>query len=219
MLDSWLNKTKLRLKIERFVEKRFYGRFSPNQLTVLGLILGLLSAVLIFLSGIITEIPFLLIIIACILMSLSFLFDVFDGALARVEEPTIFGGIFDIFCDRLVEVSIIIAIISTDPLSLMWPGIFLLGAIIICITMFLAVGGAIKLERINETKKVIYYRKGLMERSETFLFLLLITLIFFGPWRCILLWIFTILVFLTGVLRLRDAYLILRKPKQEKKNL
>jgi phosphatidylglycerophosphate synthase len=127
----------------------------------------------------------------------------------RLEEPSEFGGILDMFCDRIVEVSLIIAIISTDPSNLLWPGIFSLGAIVLCITMFLVVGGSIKAEALKETQKVIYYRKGLMERSETFMFLLLITLFIWLRW--ILLWLFAALVFLTALLRLYDAYKIFVK--------
>ena len=90
----------------------------------------------------------------------------------------------------------------------MWPGIFSLGAIVLCITMFLLVGGTVKEEELEETKKVIYYRHGFMERSETLIFLLLITVIV--PWRGIILWVFAMLVLLTAILRLRDAYKIFK---------
>ena len=208
MFDRWLSKTKLNNTIEKFVKKIFLGRISANQLTIIGLVLGLISAFTIFLSVRI-HCTMELIFVAAILISLSFFFDVLDGILARLEEPTIFGGILDIFCDRTVEVFIIIALISTDSQLLMWPGIFSLGAIILCITMFLVVGGAIKAEGLEKARKAIYYRKGLMERSETFIFLILITILI--PWRFILLWIFAILVYFTAILRLRDAYLIFRK--------
>jgi len=210
MIDSWLSKSKLKEKIENFVKKRFQGKISANQLSLIGLVLGLISAFFIFLSGIFVDIVLILIIISSIIMSFSFLFDLFDGAMARIEDPTVFGGILDIVCDRTVEVFIIIALISTNSINLLWPGIFLLGAIIICITMFLVVGGTVKTEELDESKKVIYYRMGLMERTETFLFLLIITIFYFGPWRFILLWTFTILVFLTAILRLRDAYILLK---------
>jgi hypothetical protein len=90
----------------------------------------------------------------------------------------------------------------------MWPGVFSLGSIILCITMFLIVGGAIKTEELGDSQKVIYYRGSLMERSETFIFLLLLIILI--PWRSIILWIFSILVMLTALLRLRDAYIIFK---------
>ncbi|MFX1479745.1 MAG: CDP-alcohol phosphatidyltransferase family protein [Promethearchaeota archaeon] len=185
------------------VKKLFYNRISANQLTLLALITGLLSSLSIFLSGILTWVLGL-IITAIILMGISFFLDVLDGSLARIEGPTVLGGILDIFCDRTVEVFIIISIISTDPVSLMWPGIFSLGAIVLCITLFLLIGGAVKAEELENTKKVIYYRHSLMERSETLIFLFFMTILI--PFRNIILWIFFILVFITSLLRLRDVF-------------
>jgi len=209
MIDNWLVKTKVLKVFEKFVKKVFFNRISANQLTIIGLIFGLTSAVAIYLSTIV-QYTLVLIILSLILMAFSFFFDVLDGILARLENPTTFGGILDIFCDRTVEVFIIIALISTDPLNLMWPGLFSLAAIILCITMFLITGGVIKGENLGGKQKVIYYRNGLMERSETFIFLFLMTILFFGVWRLILLWIFTVLVFITAILRLRDSYFIFK---------
>ncbi|MFW9820390.1 MAG: CDP-alcohol phosphatidyltransferase family protein [Candidatus Thorarchaeota archaeon] len=207
MIDKWLSKTKFKILIEKFVKRVFYNKISANQVTILALIIGILSALSIFLSGtLIWKVE--LIISAGILMFISFFFDAIDGALARLEKSTIFGGILDIFCDRTVEVTIIISIISTDPLNLMWPGIFSLGAIVLCISMFLLLGAVIKEDNLDEVEKVIYYRSGLMERSETFIFLLSITIIV--SLRVLLLWIFAGLVFLTAILRLKDAYILLK---------
>ena len=207
MIDNWLSKTKIKKLIEKFVKKIFFGRISANNLTIIGLVLGLSSAFFIFLSAKI-QYTFEFVFVAAILMTLSFFFDALDGILARLEGQTIFGGILDIFCDRTVETFIIIALISTDPELLVWPGIFSLGAIILCITMFLVIGGAIKAEELDETQKVIYYRRGLMERFETFIFLMIITLII--ALRLIFLWLFAILVFITAILRLRDAFIIFK---------
>lgn len=202
MLDNWLSKSKLKKWVENFTKRHLLGKISPNQITIMGLVIGLISAFTIFLSG---TLPWMieLMIVSSIMMVISFIMDAFDGALARLNEPTILGGVLDMFCDRTVEVSIIIALISTDPIQLTWPGIFSLASMVLCITMFLVVGGAIKAEELKEAQKVIYYRKGLMERSETFLILLFINILFF--WRNWLLWIFASLVFLTALLRLRDA--------------
>jgi len=205
MIDNWLVKTKVAKIFEKFVKKVFFNRISANQLTLMGLIFGLTSAVSIYLSTML-QYTLELIILALILMTLSFFFDVLDGILARLEKPTTFGGILDIFCDRTVEVFIILALISTDPLNLMWPGLFSLAAIILCITMFLITGGIIREDNLEGKQKVIYYRKGIMERTETFIFLFLMTTLYFGVWRFILLWIFALLVFITAILRLRDSY-------------
>jgi len=213
MLDNWLSKSKIKEVFERFVKKFFYGKLSANRFTLLGLIFGLLSAFFIFINGPFTSLFYP--IVSLIFMILSFFLDAIDGAVARteVEKPSKFGGILDIFCDRTVEVFILISIISTDPMNLIWPGIFSLAAIILCITIFLLVAGAIADLELEGSQKAIYYRKGLMERSETFLFLVLMVILV--PWRFYLLWLFSGLVFLTALLRLKDAYKIFNpeKPK------
>ncbi|MHA1913112.1 MAG: CDP-alcohol phosphatidyltransferase family protein [Promethearchaeota archaeon] len=202
-----MSKTKLNQVLEKFVGKLFSNRISANQITIIGFCIGLLSATSIFLSGqLIWGVE--LVVVAVILMLVSFFFDTLDGALARLEEPTIFGGILDIFCDRAVEISILISIISTDPVPLLWPGLFSLASIILCITMFLLVGGAVKPENLDDKKKVVYYRHGLIERSETLIFLFLMVVLI--PFRFIILWIFFGLVLLTAFIRLRDAYDIFR---------
>ncbi|KKN49179.1 hypothetical protein LCGC14_0645590, partial [marine sediment metagenome] len=150
-------------------------------------------------------------VISIIFMVISFFIDTLDGAVARSGKTTKFGGILDVFCDRTVEIFLVMALISTQPLILMWPGIFSLGAIILCITMFLIVGGSLEEKDLEDSKKVIYYRYGLMERSETLLFLLLITI--FVLWRFMLLMIFAILVLITALLRLRDAYILFKIQK------
>ncbi|MFW9895969.1 MAG: CDP-alcohol phosphatidyltransferase family protein [Candidatus Thorarchaeota archaeon] len=207
MLDKWLLRSKFKKIVENIVKRLFYNKVSANQLTIIALILGLLSALSIFLTGILIW-QLELIICAAVLMILSFFFDALDGALARLETETLFGGILDIFFDRTVEVFIIIALISTDTSNLVWPGILSLGAIVLCISMFLLIGGTVKEEELDETKKAIYYRFGLMERTETFIFLILITILV--PLRIILLWMFSFLVFLTAILRLIDAYNLLK---------
>jgi phosphatidylglycerophosphate synthase len=217
-----LGKSKIKKLITGFIENHLHNKVSANQMTLVALLLGLLSALFIWMENLV-EIPpsFILILqwtsgdtmvlVASILMICSFFADVLDGTLARLSKPTIFGGIFDIFSDRLVEVSIIIAIILTDPMRLALPGAFSLGTIVLCITIFLLVGGAVTqsgIENLNETKKVIYYSKGIMERTETFLFLLAIVML---HWiRQILLIVFAILIFITAFQRFYHAYKMFR---------
>jgi len=208
MIDSWLSQSKLKIAYERFVRKILLGRVSANQLTILGLVIGLIAAFFIYLSKTILF-EFELIIISSILIVLSFTMDTMDGAIARAKGPTLFGGILDIFSDRLVEVILIITLVSTDPFNLIWPGLFTLAAMVLCISMFLIV--SILSQEIENTKKaakVIRYRKGFMERSET-LILLILTVIL-TPWRFYLLWLFASLVFITALLRLKDAYVLFK---------
>src|SRR5271157_1209049 len=199
MLDHWASHTKIGAKLEGFASKYLAKRFRPNQITVAAFCIGLGSAGFIILNVYLVMAE-ILIPAAVTCMIVSFTLDTFDGALARVQGPTTFGGILDIFCDRAVEVSILLALAFSDFTVLAWPTLLSLSAIVLCITIFLLVGGAVKAEELAETQKVLYYQKGLMERGETFLFLLAMVLL---PWvRFWLLWIFAILVFITAFQRL-----------------
>jgi archaetidylinositol phosphate synthase len=204
MIDKWLSRTKFKENYEKFVRKILLNRISANQLTVLELVTGLIGAVCAYSSCIYLEFTGLFIAFSLIFTIISFMIDTLDGPIARIEGSTIFGGILNIFCDRLVEVSIIIAIVATDPSNLSIPGVFSLAAIVLCISMVLVVGGVIKRDESGNASKVIMYQSGLMERSETLIFLL--ALIFLIPWRFLILWIFAFLVFLTALLRLKDAH-------------
>ncbi|MEJ2294119.1 MAG: CDP-alcohol phosphatidyltransferase family protein [Candidatus Lokiarchaeota archaeon] len=187
--------------------KKIIGeKLSANQLTLIGLTIGLLAAFFVYLS-VILPFHFLYTILACIFLVFSFTMDTMDGVIARSGKPSQFGGILDIFSDRTVEIFIIISIVSTDPRNLIWPGLFSLGAMVLCISMFLITG--VISEQPQGTEKVIYYSQGIVERSETLIILFLLVLLI--PWRFILLWIFALLVFLTAILRLRDAYIIFKK--------
>ena len=209
MIDSWLSKTKFKDMYEKFVRKIFLGKVTANQLTIIGLIFGLIGSFLIYLSSLLEDLLIFMIVISACIVSISFFFDTIDGSVARYEGPTTFGGILDIFCDRLVEISIIISLVASDSLNLIWAGMFSLAAIILCISMFLIVGGITKRNGVENTSKVISYQNGLMERSETFLFFL--AMIILIPWRLILLWIFSGLVFMTAILRLIEAHKLFKE--------
>ncbi len=209
MIDSWLSKTKFKDMYEKFVRKIFLEKVTANQLTIIGLIFGLIGSFLIYLSSLLEDLLIFMIVISVCIVSISFFFDTIDGSVARYEGPTTFGGILDIFCDRLVEISIIISLVASDSLNLIWAGMFSLAAIILCISMFLIVGGITKRNGVENTSKVITYQNGLMERSETFLFFL--AMIILIPWRLILLWIFSGLVFTTAILRLIKAHKLFKE--------
>ena len=255
MIDSKYSNSKIQQKITAFTEKFIVGRISANQITLLGLGLGLFSAFLIILH---TLVPltsgfqgFLqslwdatllegfsglkndwmlnggvfgwkwqsgdtVLLLAGLFMFFSFAADIFDGTVARLTKPTIFGGILDILSDRFVELILLIALISSDPQTLLWPGLLSFAAIVECITIFLLIGGAVneqQLELWEEKKKLIFYAHGLMERTETFLFIFL--MLCFSPLRPYLLWIFAILVWITAIQRFHHAYLLFGRKKDK----
>lgn len=202
MIDNLISKTKFKRSFDNFIQRVFFRKISANLITISGLCFGILSALLIYISSLYNDNAYIL-ITASIVLVVSFFLDTVDGAVARMEGSTAFGGILDLFCDRTVEVSILIVIISTSNI-LIWPGILSLAAIILCITVFLAIGGAVNENNLKNSKKMIYYAKGIMERGETFIFLLI--LILFPLIRYIVLWLFALLVFITALQRLIQGY-------------
>ncbi|KKK45316.1 MAG: hypothetical protein Lokiarch_10720, partial [Candidatus Lokiarchaeum sp. GC14_75] len=48
MIDNWLFNSKFKEKFEEFVGRRLIGKVTANQLTLIGLIIGLFSAFFIF---------------------------------------------------------------------------------------------------------------------------------------------------------------------------
>jgi len=136
-------------------------------------------------------------ILAVIALALTGFMDTLDGSLARyfgLQSPQ--GAALDIFCDRVVELSILIGLYGFDPSNRALPVLFMLGSVLLCITSFLVVS----IFSENETEKSFYYSPGLIERTEAFGFFFLMFLwpSFFAP----LAWVFTTLVFLTAIIRL-----------------
>jgi phosphatidylglycerophosphate synthase len=238
MIDSNIKKTKFNEKISKFVSKFLLNKYTANQLTILALFFGIFSAILLIISSLM-ELPSgfqdalfdfwenpqqfwtwqwasgdIVNFIAVIFLILSFFIDILDGSLARLTKPTKFGGILDIFCDRMVESVLLIAIIVSRPEELMWAGLFSLSSIISCITIFLLLGGVLnspEKENLDSKQKAIYYSTGLMERTETFIFIMV--MVIFSPLRLILLWVFAILVYFTAFQRLLQAYQLLKEKK------
>ncbi len=213
MINRIFSKSKMKTWLEKLIKKHDKGRISANQLTLLALSVGILSAICVFLSGKVTgagQIVF--IVLSFVFLGISLIIDIFDGIVARNRSTTVFGGILDIFSDRMVEISVIIALTSTAPSYMSWAGIFSLGSIILCLTIFLLMG-SINTESLSEDKKVIFYSRGIMERTETGIFLLIMIAIPIPIMRMILMWIFFGLVMITTLQRLYIAYRVLYFPE------
>lgn len=136
---------------------------------------------------------------ALIFMLLSGYLDTFDGTLAReTHKDSPQGAVLDIICDRIVEFSIILGLYFVDPVSRSLLCLLMLGSALICITSFLVVGIFIE----NSTQKSFHYNPGLMERTEAFtLFGLMILFPTYFSWFASL---FSVLVFWTGLIRVKE---------------
>ena len=173
---------------------------SANSVTLVGLGLGLVAALVIALGA-----PLL----ALVPLLASRLADGLDGAVARATRQTDFGGYLDIAADFLFYGMIPLAFVLIDPAGNGAAGAFLLASFYVNGTTFL--GFAILAEKHGhrttaQGHKSLYYSNGILEGTETILFFVLLCL--FAPYFAPLAWVFGALCFLTAALRVRAAYRI-----------
>lgn len=173
-----------------------------DQVTLVGLCLGLVSAVLIG-----NRLPML----ALIPLLASRLADGLDGAVARATKRTDFGGYLDIVADFLFYGAIPFAFVVLDPVHNGMAGAFLLLSFYVNGTSFL--GYAILAEKRNlETSKrglkSLYFTTGLLEGTETIVFFVLLCLFPTAfPWMA---WGFGVLCFVTAGSRILLAAKVFR---------
>ena len=145
------------------------ARLSANALTITGAAIGLGAAFFITQADYTTA-------LLCIV--LNRLFDGLDGAIARINEPTDFGGYLDSLCDFLFYVSVPVAfgIISADNHI---PALALVASFTLTAVSFLGYA-AIAARRNDDDgahgSKAFIYSTGLMEGGETIAFFLLFCL-------------------------------------------
>lgn len=120
---------------------------SPNQITVIGLLISLLSAYVFYLSfqfwgG--------------LLLLLAGLFDIIDGAVARVTgKVTKWGGVLDSILDRYSDLIIIGAILLAGLCDPLWGVIAMIGSVMVS---YIRARGEVEGVKMSSV--------GLMERAE-----------------------------------------------------
>lgn len=144
---------------------------SADAVTLVGLVLGLASAMLVALgySGA---------LVAALVLA-SRLADGLDGAVARARGKSDFGGYLDIVCDFTFYGAIPLAFVLADPAKNGAAGAFLLAAFYVNGATFLgyAILAAKRgMETRSRGEKSLYFTAGLLEGTETILFFLLIVL-------------------------------------------
>jgi phosphatidylglycerophosphate synthase len=171
--------------------------YSADHVTLVGLCLGLFSALLIALGS-----P----LVALVPLLLSRIADGLDGAVARATRKTDFGGYLDIAADFLFYGAIPAAFVFVDPAINGTAGAFLLVSFYFNGTSFL--GYAILAEKRGhktdaQGQKSLYYSNGILEGTETIVFFAIICLwpSYFSP----LAWAFGALCFVTATLRIYAA--------------
>lgn len=167
-------------------------RVSPNTVTLLSGLFGLLILPALWLNYSVLAIALLL---------LSGYFDTLDGTLARLTQRTsAWGSVLDIMMDRLVELMVVFALWGIDPSSRGIGCLIMLSSMLLCISSFLVVG----IFTENSSHKSFHYSPGIMERAEAFLFF--IAMIIWPNIFTVLAVAFSILVTLTAIVRLYQFY-------------
>lgn len=165
-------------------------KLTPNNVTILALLLGIATSIFLY---------FDMQIIAVILLWVSGYLDAVDGAMARrTNSSSSFGTLLDIVSDRIVEVSIVL-VLGLKFVDVRYNLIVLTICILMSMTIFLTVGA------LSEKKgvKSFYYQAGVAERSEGFIFFSLMILI--PSYLGIITNIFSILIIITAIQRFFEA--------------
>ncbi|CEI73180.1 MULTISPECIES: CDP-alcohol phosphatidyltransferase family protein [Romboutsia] len=170
-------------------------KISANTVTTLALILGVLSAVLLYLDKN---------ILAVMLLWISGYLDAVDGSIARkTDSSSSFGTVLDVTFDRIVEIGIIfVSALKFEEIRLNI--IVLLACILISMVIFLTVGAVSEKSGI----KSFYYQAGVAERSEGFIMLSLMMI--FESYLGIVVNIFSFIVIITALQRMIEAKNILK---------
>ena len=182
----------------QYIAKLFLKFISPNQMTLIGFGFGILMCISIVIDQYLIGIVFL---------SLNRLCDGLDGAMARLTAPTPLGGYLDIVLDFLVYGGFVLSFGITDQNNT-----FLSMVLLFCYigtgTTFLAKAAILpslsRQNQINDIPKSFFYTVGLVEGSETIVFMILCFL--FPNMFVFLSSIFIFLCLITIVIRIFVCY-------------
>lgn len=173
---------------------------TANGVTLVGLALGLIAALMIALGS-----PTW----ALIPLLASRLADGLDGAVARATRKTDFGGYLDIWSDFLFYGAVPFAFAVLDPANAV-AAAFLLFSFYVNGTSFLGFATMAEkrgLETSAQGQKSLYYSAGLLEGTETIVFFVLLCLL--PSHFAILAYLFGALCFVTATARVLNARHIL----------
>ncbi|MTI14570.1 CDP-alcohol phosphatidyltransferase family protein [Sansalvadorimonas verongulae] len=150
--------------------KSLVGKVTPDQLTLAGFLIGLLSVPLLAMEW---YIPALIAIMS------NRVLDGLDGTLARYTQPTDAGGFLDICLDFIFYAAVILGFALANPAQNALAAAFLLFCFMGTGSSFLAfaiMAEKHQIERIQFDSKSLYYLGGIAEGTETLLFYVAICL-------------------------------------------
>ncbi|MGB7288205.1 MAG: CDP-alcohol phosphatidyltransferase family protein [Salaquimonas sp.] len=169
----------------------------PDQVTISGFVIGLISAGFIavgwYWAGL-------------VLLLVSRLADGLDGSLAKITRSTDFGGYLDIVLDFAFYGVIPLAFIIADPMQNALAGAVLLLSFYVNGASFLAFATLAEKRGLSTSArgtKSLYFTTGLAEATETLAVFVLSCL--FPAWFPVLAWVFAAICFYTALSRIMLA--------------
>ena len=199
MLDHRINK--IIHPIMNGLANHIPRQISANVITLVGFVVGLIVVPLLW---------FKMYLPAIVVILVNRFFDGLDGAVARKNGRTNFGGYLDIICDFIFYSAVVIGFAIADLEKNGLTVIFLLFSFVGTGTSFLAFAAIEKKNDIfkcEKGQKGFYYMKGLIEGSETIAFYIMICI--FPDYFSILGIIFGFLCWITVLGRIFSAYTLL----------
>lgn len=169
---------------------------SANMLTFFGFCIGLLA------MGMVYEGAY---IMGAFFIVFNRLLDGLDGAVARCEGITDFGGFLDIVCDFIFYAGVVFAFGAGNPQNT-FPALFLIFSFVGPMVSFLAYATIAAKHQKHTTRrglKSFYYLGGLCEGAETFVALILMCL--FPEYFALICGIFGLMCWLTTLGRVGCA--------------
>jgi archaetidylinositol phosphate synthase len=161
MLDSLMAERPALRSLQSRVARVFYScGIRANHATIIGCILGVTAGVLFACENL---------ALGMLALVLSAILDAVDGTIAReFGVATALGGVLDLTLDRIVEVAVLLGLIWGHS-RLQLPAAVVQATWYVNITIFMASGAA-----LAASEKLIHYPPGLVERTEAFIFFVLL---------------------------------------------
>jgi phosphatidylglycerophosphate synthase len=140
------------------------------------------------------------------LIILNRIMDGLDGALARRNGASLWGGYLDSLCDFLFYVAVPLGFAYADPANV-WPALLLVASFTLTAVSFLALAAIMAGRDMGHGAKAFTYSTGLVEGGETIVFFIVMCLL--PAYFSLLAMIFVLLCLATVAQRLWLAHRLL----------
>jgi archaetidylinositol phosphate synthase len=183
---------------------------TPNQISGLGVVLGVASGVVYWQAGLAIDGPNIYpsyLVIAVVLLLASGYCDALDGALARLHsETSVAGGFLDSLLDRYVDASVYCGLIVGGLCDVFWGPLALIGSLLTSYARARSEAADVPMETV-----------GVIERAERLIIIVLASLLSI-IWIDAIRWSIILLAVATNVTVLQRTIYFFNKAGSQKKS-